>query len=305
MSTSAALQTRAWRGLRLLGTSLRAHQWVKNILVFIPLVLGGRALDPEAWIAALLGFISLSLVCSATYLINDLSDLEHDRQHRTKRERPLASGELTRSTAMVLAVTAVTVGTLISVPLGLASLAVLLTYVLLTLSYTFKLKQVAILDVFVIASLFTLRLIYGIAITGVRVSPWLLIFSIFTFMSLSLAKRYTEANRLTIQGQTAIPGRGYFSGDAPLILAFGAAASLGAVLILILYLIEDAFPRDFYSSPEFLWVLPAILFLFFGRVWLESQRDKLDDDPIMFALKDLQTLIYGAIALSAVALAIV
>ena len=154
-----------------------------------------------------------------------------------------------------------------------------------------------IVDVFAIALLFTLRLVFGIVITEVRVSPWLLVFSMFTFSSLSFAKRYTEVQYLAEHGNRAAPGRGYLTVDGPLILALGAAASLGAVLILILYLIEDAFPRNFYANPQYLWVLPGILFLFFGRIWLASQRSELSDDPVEFALKDRQSLLYAAVSL--------
>ena len=137
-----------------------------------------------------------------------------------------------------------------------------------------------------------------------RLSPWLLIFSMFTFLSLSLAKRYTEVQHLGDQNRVATPGRGYLIADAPLLLGLGTAASLGAVLILILYLIEDAFPRSFYANPEYLWTLPGILFLFFGRIWLVSQRKQLDDDPVEFALKDRQSLLLAAATLIAMAAAI-
>ena len=284
------------RSIGLLLRSMRAHQWVKNVLVFVPLVLGGRALEPDAWIASLLGFAALNLTCSATYLINDLWDLEDDRRHRTKRWRPLANGELNQNSAVAIAAIGLTLGILLTVLLGGAAVAVLLSYLAITLSYTVFLKRIAMVDVFVIALLFTLRLVFGIIIADVRLSPWLLVFSMFSFLSLSLAKRYTEVRQLGDGHVTAL-GRGYVTVDAPLILAVGVAAALGAVLILILYLIEDAFPREFYGSPKYLWGLPGILFLFFGRIWLVSQRGELSDDPVEFALKDRQCQLYAFVAL--------
>ena len=284
--------------------ALRVHQWAKNVLVFVPLVLGGRAADADAWVACLVGFVAISTTCSGTYLINDLRDLEHDRQHHSKRWRPIPSGELAKSSAVAIAVGSVMLGITLAALLGLAALTVLLAYLVVTLAYTFFLKRIAIVDVFAIASLFTLRLVLGIAITDVRLSPWLLVFSMFTFLSLSLAKRYTEVQRIAHSRLEPAFGRGYLGTDAPLILGFGMAASLGSVLILVLYLIEDAFPSDLYVSPQYLWALPAILFLLFGRIWLQSQRDELDDDPVEFVLKDFQSLVYAGAALVAMAAAL-
>lgn len=284
--------------------SLRVHQWTKNALVFIPLVLGGQAANLDAWSAALLGFISLSLTCSATYLINDLADLKSDRAHPTKRFRPLARREITPSAAIAMAVVGLSVGFYLAMLLGTGAVALLAAYLALTLCYTFFLKRVPIVDITVIAALFTCRLAFGIAIAGVLLSPWLLVFSMFSFLSLCLAKRNTEA-LLSGIAFDVLPGRGYMRTDAPLLLSLGLAASLSATMILILYLIEDAFPRGFYAHPQWLWALPVILFLFFGRIWLVSQRSELSDDPVEFALKDPTCLIYGAVGLLTLFLAIV
>jgi hypothetical protein len=162
-----------------------------------------------------------------------------------------------------------------------------------------------LLDVFILTLLFTLRLGFGIVITDVRMSSWLLVFSMFAFLSLSAAKRHTEVLRLIERRLERMPGRGYLAADAPLILAVGTAASLGAVLIMILYLIEDAFPRQFYSSPAFLWATPSILFLFFCRIWLLCQRGRLHDDPVAFALKDRTSVALGALMTVAFAAALV
>ena len=174
-------------------------------------------------------------------------------------------------------------------------MAALWLYLCVSLSYSFYLKRVPILDVFLLASLFTLRLGFGIVLTGVELSPWLLVFSMFVFLSLSTAKRHTEILRTAERGKAAVPGRGYSEQDAPLTLGIGLAAMLGAVIIVILYLIEDAFPRGFYANPGFLWAVPILLFLFLGRIWLLCQRGELNDDPVAFALKDKQSLACGGL----------
>jgi 4-hydroxybenzoate polyprenyltransferase len=273
--------------------SLRLHQWAKNALLFVPLVLGGKTADITAWMAALLGFAALGLAASATYLINDLWDLPSDRRHWSKRHRPLASGDLSIREGIFLATCALACGFTIAACTGKAAVVMLALYVFVTLSYSFAWKRVPILDVFVLASLFTLRLGFGIVLSDVRISPWLLVFSMFVFGSLSMAKRHTEVLRLAERGLDAMPGRGYVGADAPLTLGIGLASMLGAILIMVLYLIEDAFPREFYANPSALWAFPSILFLFLGRVWLISQRGQLHDDPVAFALKDRVSLMLG------------
>ena len=280
----------------LLWRSLRLYQWPKNALVFVPLVLGGKSADAHAWHIALVGFVALGLAASATYLINDLCDLEDDRKHWSKRNRPLAHGDLSIRAALLMAAVAGGASAALAVALGPRAMVGIAVYMAITLSYSLALKRLPILDVLVLAALFTLRLGLGIALTDVRLSPWLLTFSMFAFLSLSLAKRYTEIVSGAKLGGTATPGRGYLSVDAPLVLGLGTTSALCAVLIMILYLIEDAFPQAFYASPAWLWFLPAIMFLFFGRIWLVAQRGQLHDDPVVFVLKDASSLLLGALA---------
>jgi 4-hydroxybenzoate polyprenyltransferase len=177
--------------------------------------------------------------------------------------------------------------------LGLTAVVLLAVYVVATLGYSLSLKRVPILDVTVLAGLFTLRLEYGIVLSDVRLSPWLLVFSMFVFTSLSMAKRHAEVLRSAEKGLASMEERGYLSSDAPLTLGLGLASMLGALLIMVLYLIEDAFPRGFYAKPAFLWALPPILFLFLGRVWLLCQRGQLHDDPVEFATRDRVSVILG------------
>jgi 4-hydroxybenzoate polyprenyltransferase len=271
---------------------LRLHQWAKNGLIFVPLVLGGKGEQSAAWVNELIGFLALGFAASSTYIINDLHDLPNDRKHRSKRTRPLANGDLSIQFGLFLAIASLIIGFVLAAHASLGAFAMLALYVALSLSYSFYWKRVPILDAFVLAILFTSRLGMGVALADVRLSSWLFIFSMFIFTSLSMAKRNTEVLASTGINVT-IPGRGYVSTDAPLILALGMGTGISAVLVMILYLVEDAYPRHFYANPAFLWALPAILFLFLGRVWLLSERGQMHDDPVAFALKDRVSLLLG------------
>jgi len=168
----------------------------------------------------------------------------------------------------------------------LSALSVLLLYVALTLSYSLGLKRLPLIDGLVLATQFTLRLALGVVAAQVPPSPWLFVFSMFLFTSLSLAKRYTELGRLGMAQGTQIAGRGYRTEDAPLVLAIGVAAGLGAVIIVILYIIEDAFRQSFYGSTASLWGFPPLVFLLVCRIWLVTVRGEMHDDPVKFMLAD-------------------
>ncbi|WP_170182135.1 UbiA family prenyltransferase [Phreatobacter stygius] len=278
--------------------ALRLKQWSKNALVFAPIPLAGALFAPQAWIAASLAFLGLGLVASATYLVNDLFDLPHDRQHWSKRDRPLASGALGIKPAL-LALPA-----LMALGFGMAALAgpgvVLVTalYVVVTLAYSLWLKQVPIVDVSMLAGLFTLRLLLGVVAIGAVISPWLFVFSFALFLSLSSAKRHTELTRAKIHG-VSLRGRGYQALDEPLLLGMGLAAVASSVLILILYLMAEGFRAGHYTAPGFLWCAPVIIFLWQMRIWLLSQRGVLDDDPVTFAIRDRPSLMLGAALVAA------
>lgn len=281
---------------------MRPHQWAKNALVFAPLILAGLSSSGVAWLQAAVAFMALSLLASGTYILNDLLDLQDDRAHWSKRNRPIASGALSISHGLALCAALLFAATGLALAAGQAAMLLLLAYGALTLSYSMALKRQPITDAFVLATLFTLRLGVGIAAVGAMVSPWLLVFSMFLFGSLSFAKRYTELNRSGELDLAKINGRGYVVGDAPLVLAFGMASGLGAIVIMVLYLINDAFLAGFYAEPLWLWSFPAILFLWIGRVWLVSHRGQLHDDPVAFAVRDRSSLIMaGFMALAFVA----
>lgn len=281
-------------GWRVVAKAMRVHQWAKNALVAVPLILGGKAFDLASWMEVAAGFLLLGLLASSTYVLNDLWDINDDRRHWTKKNRPFASGKLPIKFGLVAApigmVVALAGALMINVPTFLAFSAYLAT----TLAYSLRVKRIMILDAFTLASLFTLRLVIGITLVTVPASPWLLIFSMFLFASLSLAKRHTEILKVIEAGKDSASGRGYVAADGPVLIALGAASGMSAVLVMVLYLINEAFLAGFYTTPAMLWAFPCALFVWLGRVWTTSGRGELNDDPVVFALKDKASLMLGA-----------
>lgn len=273
----------------------RVHQWAKNALVAVPLVLGGKAFDLHAWAIVAIGFVLLGVLASSTYLLNDLWDIEDDRRHWSKKHRAFAAGRIPIAAGLVAAPVGVAAAMAGAALLGSAVFASFAAYLGVTLAYSFRLKRVAVLDVFTLASLFTLRLIIGIALAAVPGSPWLLVFSMFVFASLSFAKRHTEVVRLAASGATRAGGRGYVTADEPFLIGMGVATGMSAVLVMVLYLIDEAFRAGFYTTPAALWTFPCVLFLWLGRVWVLSGRDELNDDPVAFAVKDKPSLALGLV----------
>jgi 4-hydroxybenzoate polyprenyltransferase len=273
--------------------SMRLHQWAKNALVFVPLILAGLVSHADAVYATTCAFVALGLVASSTYLVNDIWDLTDDRSHWSKRNRPLASGRLPLATAIAAVPIGLLTGIAVATLAGPATVAVVLLYLAVTLLYSFALKRIPVLDGFVLAGLFTLRLGAGIVASGAPPSPWLLVFAMFLFASLSFAKRHTEVARVVERGGTEVRGRGYKSMDLPLIMGIGMATGVAAVLIMVLYIINDAFRQSFYGNTGWLWGFPAILFLFVCRIWLKCGRSELHDDPVAFAVTDRPSLALG------------
>lgn len=274
--------------------SFRLHQWAKNILIFVPLLIGGKFNSVEAWTTCLVGFVAFGILTSSMYLINDYFDLPFDRHHWSKRNRPLSRGELPHGVLLTVAPLGVVLGLVIAASIGLAAVVMLFSYAVASLLYSLYLKRVPILDVFMLGAFMTFRLVFGISLAAVPPSPWLLVFSMFIFMSLSLAKRYVEVAGSVARGRKSVEGRGYGAADGPVLIGLGLASAVAAILIMILYLINEAFGATFYRSPHFLWVLPAILFLWLSRIWLLIGRDEFDDDPLWFAVRDHISLILGA-----------
>jgi 4-hydroxybenzoate polyprenyltransferase len=278
-----------------LAEALRLHQWAKNLLVFVPLILAGQAQNIGGWTDCLLGFLALGLLASSTYLLNDVLDLESDRRHWSKRARALARGDLPVPVAIAVGGIGVLGSFTIAAAINSHATFILVIYAASTAAYSLGLKRVPVLDVLLLAFLFTLRLVYGIYLADVAASPWLLVFSMFLFMSLSLAKRQTEIHRSASLGRDQIDGRGYVAADLPFVFGLGLATAAGAVLIMVLYLIHEAFGASFYRTPLLLWSMPAIMFLWLGRVWLLAGRNALDDDPLWFAVRDSVSIALGTL----------
>jgi len=276
---------------------VRAHQWSKNLIIFVPLVLSQLYTSPPAILAALISFLGMCLVASGTYIVNDVVDVEADRQHPTKQFRPIASGAIDAGLAFILAMVLIVAGLLAALLVNLAVAGAFLLYLVTTLAYSFWLKRLAMIDIFILASLYTVRLTIGIYAIGVVVSVWLLMFSFFFFFSLSLAKRHAELVMTAIRkpGQIEIKNRGYRTTDAPFTLAMGVATNSVAMLVLGLYVANDIYPAENYGDPRMLWGVVGMIMLWSTRIWLLSHRGELDDDPVAFALKDRVSLVIGGV----------
>lgn len=265
--------------LRALLAAIRPRHWAKNLLVFLPLLAGQGWFDTEAWRYAALVFVALSLSASSVYLINDASDIEADRRHPRKRLRPIARGALPPALALVAAAALFGAGVWLGALTG--ALTYLAAYLVATTLYTFWLKRIVLLDVFVLAGLYTLRIVLGGEASGYPASDWLLAFSGFFFLSLALVKRAAEVDAL----KRDLSGRGYRADDGPLLKRFGVGAGLIAALVLALYLQAPAVTAR-YDAPGLLWALPAAVLFWLARVWLKVERGEMHDDPLLFALRD-------------------
>ena len=279
----------------------RLYQWVKNLLVFVPL-LAAHALDAGSAARAGAAFLCFGLAASASYLVNDLLDLEADRRHARKSRRAFASGSAQAGQGAVLALALYVAAFAGAVVLAPAFAGYLLAYVVTTTLYSLFLKRYPLLDVIVVAGLYTTRIVAGGAATGIPVSLWLLGFSMFLFTSLAFAKRYSETSQLEARGEAAIAGRGYRAGDSAVLMALGTSAGMAAVLTLALY-VSSSTSANLYRRPELLWALCPMLLYWIGRIWLAAQRNILTDDPIVFAFRDRTSVLVLALAIVPIVLA--
>lgn len=275
--------------------ALRVHQWAKNALIFVPAILAMQIGNPSVLFACIIGLPLIGIMASGTYILNDLVDLSADRGHPTKRNRPFASGRLKLWQGFVAAPLMIAGGLAGGFLLSPAFAATMVSYLILTLTYSFYLKRMALADTLALSFLYTLRLIMGAVLAGVALSSWLMVFSMFLFVSLSLAKRHVEVLRRTAAGERRIANRGYRAEDADLTLGLGLATATVSPLILVLYVMESAWPSGVYQTPEALWIAPVALAGWLMRVWLLANRGELDDDPVVFAIKDGQSLMIGAV----------
>ncbi|MEE9444355.1 MAG: UbiA family prenyltransferase [Cocleimonas sp.] len=268
---------------------IRLHQWVKNLLVFVPLFLDHRFNDGQAFMQVLLTFFGLSILASFTYIINDLLDLESDRLNKTKRKRPFASGLISIKQAVVMMAVLFAIFIVILTQLSSSVIIVLMIYLAATLAYSFYLKRVAMLDVTMLAGLFSLRIIAGIVAIDSSWSFWLLAFSMFFFLSLAFAKRFSEIENLRREGREKAAGRGYTIADLPMLNSSGIAAGYISILVVALY-IDSEKVQQMYTHPEILWLICPPLLFWIGRIWLITGRGEMHEDPIVFAIKDKVSL---------------
>jgi 4-hydroxybenzoate polyprenyltransferase/phosphoserine phosphatase len=298
--------------------AIRLHQWAKNTLIFLPVLLAHvRATGPVA--AAALAFLSFGLAASATYIVNDLLDLEADRHHPRKRRRPFASGDLSPiagvATAILFFAASLTIGLMLPRVLNALSprfpwngqgefLEWLILYAVSTTAYSLWLKRMVLVDVIVLSGLYTIRILAGSAASGVEVSPWLAAFSIFFFLSLAFVKRFAELEGMRIRNQatgtvSVVKGRGYRVSDIEQIRSFGTASGCASVVIFALY-IGNEVAQSLYPHHTRLWLLVPVLLLWTFRLWLQASRGELHEDPVVYAITDKRSLLLGVIVVAIV-----
>ena len=268
---------------QLLWQAMRPHQWLKNGLIFLPLLLAHQLNELQTLLQAIVAFFSFSFCASSVYLLNDLVDIYNDRQHQSKCQRPFASGQLSLSTGMIAGPLLFLLSFVLAAILPTAFAAILLLYWLITTAYTLLLKKLFLVDVAVLASLYTLRIYAGAAAVGLMASFWLVSFSLCLFLGLAIVKRVTElVNR---GGDKKLNGRAYHAGNLELLTTLGSIASALAVMVFVLY-INDSETTGLYSSPMLLWLICPLLIILLWRIWKFALRGRLNEDPLIFAISD-------------------
>jgi 4-hydroxybenzoate polyprenyltransferase/phosphoserine phosphatase len=281
--------------------ALRVHQWMKNLLLFVPLLTAFSFMDVDKLISMTLAFLSFSFAASATYIVNDLIDLESDRSHPRKRRRPFASARLPIPQGLAVAAGALCLGLVLAHAVSAGFLLMLLLYVALTSAYAWALKKYVLLDVLLLALLYTLRILAGSVAAGIAMSSWLLAFSVFVFLSLALIKRCAELVLLEQRGLPASSGRDYRVSDLRVLWPLGTGAALASIVVLGLF-ISAPETQARYGTPVLLWGVALGLIHWLARLWVKTSRGEMHDDPVIYAVKDRASRM-TVIALIAVALA--
>lgn len=282
-------------GLKVVAKALRVHQWAKNGLIFVPVAAAHKLGEPTVLLHALVAFLAFSLCASSVYLLNDMLDLAADRQHHSKCKRPFASGQLSILFGLIAAPLLLIVALLLSLALPMKFLLVLGAYYAVTLAYSFGLKKLVMIDVLTLAGLYTVRIVAGAAATAIPLSFWLLMFSVFIFLSLAIVKRYAELHAMRQQGKLKAQGRGYQVEDLALLQSLGGASGYLSVLVLALYL-NSPDVSVMYHQPKMVWALVPIMLYWVSRIWMQTHRGQMHDDPLVFALKDRISLLTGVAA---------
>ncbi len=263
---------------------LRPHQWLKNLLVFIP-ILRPNHFDYSSLQSSVIAFIAFCLIASSSYIINDLVDLDWDRRHPRKRKRPFASGSVKITHGIIISIILSVLAIITAAFLGIIFVIILLCYLLLTLTYSISLKRKIILDICVLAGLYTMRIIAGGLATSIEMSVWLLAFSMFFFLSLAAIKRQAELVSMSENKMHEGQGRGYMVEDLPIIAMIGLSSGYISVLVMALYVNSPAVQK-LYSYPYSLYGICCIVLYWLTRATLITQRGAMHDDPIIFAIKD-------------------
>ncbi|UZF90505.1 UbiA family prenyltransferase [Bosea sp. NBC_00550] len=279
--------------------AMRPLHWLKNGLVFIPILLNHDVFDIEALWHGLIAFVAFSLIASAIYLLNDIMDVEADRHHPTKCKRPLAAGEITQTQAYaavpVLLVAAFS--TVMFVPQPKIFALSLLAYLFLALAYLLFLKRKLLVDVLGLAAMHTLRILAGNAAAAIPVSSWLLAFSMFLFLSLALVKRYAELRITQDQSGLKKAGRGYHAEDIEALSQLGMASGCTCALIMALY-VDSANVKQLYRHPELIWLVCPIILYQMARIWFLARRGHMPDDPLVFMIRDWRSQVMGLLVVA-------
>lgn len=274
--------------------AMRPHQWLKNALIFLPLILSHQLNQPNLLLQACIAFMSFSFVASSVYLLNDMLDLNSDRQHQSKKNRPFAAGDLSLAYGYLGAPLLLILGFVIALWLPSEFVLVLLAYWLMTTLYSLLLKSLFLIDVLTLATLYALRIIAGSAAISVVTTTYLLAFSFFLFLGLAMVKRYTEFLNLQNQGKSSIEGRGYGVENLQALATMGGGSSLIAVAVFAFYINAPA-TTELYSNPLLLWSICPLLLYLLWRIWALARRGELDEDPVLFAITDRRSQLTAAL----------
>lgn len=283
------------RSVAIYARAMRLHQWVKNLLLFVPLFMAQRWSDTTSLRLTIVAFVAFGMCASATYLCNDLLDLPADRRHVGKSRRPLAAGDLSVPAAFALIGVTYTAGIGLALTLPSAFMWILVIYIVLTTAYSLRIKQLVIMDVLCLGTLYSLRILAGASATGIMVSSWLLAYSMFLFLSLALVKRCSELEQFGRNDPSSIiAGRDYRVSDSGVLAAMGVASAYVSVLVLALFVNSESVAER-YAQPQLLWLLcPAMLF-WVSRLWIKTTRGEINDDPILFSIRDRASWIVLAV----------
>lgn len=283
--------------------AMRIHQWSKNLLIFTALVLSHNLFNVSAVQASLWAFFAFGFAASAIYLINDLMDLEADRNHKLKKYRPLAAGTLPIPLGIMLVPLLLVLSYAFASQTNADFITVLTAYLVLTTAYSLYLKPMALLDVITLTSLYTIRIIAGAMAITVPLSYWLLAFSMFIFLSLALIKRFSELKNLSQQGEIKTETRGYHIDDLQAVSLFGISSGYISIMVLVFY-IHDLQADSLYSQPDWLWFVAVTILYWISYMWLLAFRGQMNEDPVLFAIHDKTSYIVSLFVMISLYLAL-